>query len=49
MVGGPQGSVLGPKTYMVISYTKDLFDEMDNNSFCYADDATPLAIITSHN
>ena len=41
--GVPQGSVLG--TLLLIFYTSDMFELVENRPYAYADDSTLLAVV----
>ena len=43
--GVPQGSVLGPKLFLL--YTAELFSIVENKLYCYADDSTLVAVVPS--
>ena len=41
--GVPQGSVLGPRLFML--YTSEMFELVENRLYAYADDSTLLAVV----
>ena len=45
MLGVPQGSILGPKLFLL--YTAELFFLVENKLYGYADNSTLMAVVPS--